>query len=150
MRILSFQVLLAGDLPDHPHLAGLPDDRAQRHRDRGRLRAGAGRAAGGRQAEGAAAGGQDSAARLHVHAAPRPPRVAPPLRHQPLRRRAQVRGSLADLSRLRIRPMNSNESVGPRAETQRGIASHMVHTSQVSDGICSAPHHLLDYSLTLD
>ena len=86
------QVLLAGDLPDHPDLAGLPDDRAQRHRDRGRLRAGAGRAAGGRQAEGAAAGGTDAAARLHVHAAARPPRVAPPLRRQPLRRRAQVRG----------------------------------------------------------
>ena len=75
-------------MPDHPNVDRLPDDRAQRHRDRRRLRVGAGRAAGGGlQAE---AGRQDSAARLHLHAAPRTSNLARPFRILPLCRRAQV------------------------------------------------------------
>ena len=86
-----WQVLLAGDVPDHSHVDRLSDDRAQRHRDRRRLRVGAGRAAGGqRQVE---AGRQDSATRVHLHAAPRPSSLARPFRHQSLRRCAQVGGN---------------------------------------------------------
>ena len=81
------QLFLAGDVPDRADVGGLPDGRAQRHGDRRRLRAGAGRAAGGRRPE---AGEQDAAPRLHLRAPPRTPRLALPLRRLPLCPGAQV------------------------------------------------------------